>query len=110
MPQAESVARRGVESIDRRGSETSALSLRARLIEVEAEHLRLQRLVAELLIKNQKLRELLCEQGGNFCRCGEFLPRRWDGAASARLVALIFLVVLILRLHSGVCQLIGLDS
>ena len=61
-------------SIDRRRGETSTLSLRARLIEVEAEHLRLQRLVAELLIKNQKLRELVCEQAGasaaaaSFCR------------------------------------------
>jgi hypothetical protein len=60
----ESVARRSIEVVDRRSSETGALSLRARLIEVEAEHLRLQRLVAELLIKNQKLRELLCEQAG----------------------------------------------
>jgi ribosomal protein L12E/L44/L45/RPP1/RPP2 len=72
----ESLARRSVESVDRRGSESSALSLRARLIEVEAEHLRLQRLVAELLIKNKKLRELLCEQAGSsaaaasFCRGG----------------------------------------
>jgi hypothetical protein len=71
---AETMPRRNVEGIDRRNSETSSLSLRARLIEVEAEHLRLQRLVAELLIKNQKLRELLCEQSGtsaaaaNFCR------------------------------------------
>jgi hypothetical protein len=39
-------------------------SIRMRLMELEDENLRLQRLVAELLIKNQKLRELLCEQGG----------------------------------------------
>jgi hypothetical protein len=81
-PQAENVARSRIESIDRRDSQTSALSLRARLIEVEAEHLRLQRLVAELLIKNQKLRELLCEQAGNsaaaasFCRDGEAAHHR----------------------------------
>ena len=50
-------------STDTRG-EPGNLSLRARLIELETEHLRLQRLVAELLIKNQKLRELLCEQAG----------------------------------------------
>lgn len=70
------------ESIDRRSSETSGLALRARLIEVEADHLRLQRLVAELLIKNQKLRELLCEQAGtsqaaaSFCREGEATHHR----------------------------------
>ena len=75
-PHPESVARRSVESIDRRNGESGALSLRARLIELETEHLRLQRLVAELLIKNQKLRELLCEQAGtsaaaaSFCRSG----------------------------------------
>jgi hypothetical protein len=63
-----------IDRLDRRSSETGTLSLRARLMEVEAEHLRLQRLVAELLVKNQKLRELLCEQGGtsaaaaSFCR------------------------------------------
>jgi len=76
-PPANGPLRGEVERVDRRSRETSALSLRARLIEVEAEHLRLQRLVAELLIKNQKLRELLCEQGGtskaaaSFCRDGE---------------------------------------
>ncbi|HTU50928.1 MAG TPA: hypothetical protein VMF56_10055 [Acidobacteriaceae bacterium] len=63
-PHAESVARGNVARIDRRGSEPGNLSLRARLIELETDHLRLQRLVAELLIKNQKLRELLCEQAG----------------------------------------------
>ena len=84
-PRGERVARRGVESIERSSSETSALSLRARLIEVEAEHLRLQRLVAELLIKNQKLRELLCEQAGtsaaaaSLCRGGAM---RHGGASS----------------------------
>ena len=73
-PLRESGPRGKVESLDRRGSETGTLALRARLIEVEAEHLRLQRLVAELLIKNHKLRELLCEQAGtsqsaaSFCR------------------------------------------
>ncbi len=35
--------------------------LRIRLAELEAENLRLQRLVSELLIKNQRLRELLCQ-------------------------------------------------
>ncbi|MFZ1945863.1 MAG: hypothetical protein WAU43_19730 [Acidobacteriaceae bacterium] len=64
MPPRESVARGNVERIDRHKGEPGNLTLRARLIEVEAEHLRLQRLVAELLIKNQKLRELLCEQAG----------------------------------------------
>ena len=73
---ADSVAGRSVESVDRRGSESSSLSLRARLMEVEAEHLRLQRLVAELLIKNQKLRELLCEQAGTSGGGGEFVSRR----------------------------------
>lgn len=64
------------EDFDRRDGHANALSLRARLIELETEHLRLQRLVAELLIKNQKLRELLCEQAGtsaaaaSFCRGG----------------------------------------
>jgi hypothetical protein len=76
-PQTESVARRSVESVDRRSSERSALSLRTRLIEVEAEHLRLQRLVAELLIKNQKLRELLCEQAGTSAAAASFC--RGDG-------------------------------
>ena len=75
---AESVAGRSVESVDRRGSESSSLSLRARLIEVEAEHLRLQRLVAELLIKNQKLRELLCEQAGTSAAAARLC--RGDGA------------------------------
>ena len=81
-PDTESVALRSVESVDRRSSESSVLSLRARLIEVEAEHVRLQRLVAELLIKNQKLRELLCEQAGtsaaaaSFCRGGGTMPHR----------------------------------
>ncbi|HEY5255422.1 MAG TPA: hypothetical protein VIJ53_12280 [Acidobacteriaceae bacterium] len=74
----DSVAGRGVESVDRRGSESSSLSLRARLIEVEAEHLRLQRLVAELLIKNQKLRELLCEQAGTSAAAASLC--RGDGA------------------------------
>ncbi len=32
-----------------------------RLAELEAENLRLQRLVSELLIKNERLRELLCQ-------------------------------------------------
>jgi len=79
---AETMPRRNVERIDQRNSETSTLSLRARLIEVEAEHLRLQRLVAELLIKNQKLRELLCEQAGtsaaaaSFCRGDGTMPHR----------------------------------
>lgn len=35
--------------------------LRLRLAELEAENFRLQRLVSELLIKNQQLRELLCQ-------------------------------------------------
>ena len=77
MPRTESVPPRSGDSIDRRSIDTSTLSLRAQLIELETEHLRLQRLVAELLIKNQKLREFLCEQGGtskaaaSFCRDGE---------------------------------------
>jgi hypothetical protein len=81
-PRSESVARRNVESIDRHKIETGTLSLRARLIEVEAEHLRLQRLVAELLIKNQKLRELICEQAetsataASLCRDGEATHHR----------------------------------
>ncbi|MGC1872153.1 MAG: hypothetical protein WA700_14455 [Acidobacteriaceae bacterium] len=74
----ESVARPNVEPIDRHTSEPGNLSLRARLIEVEAEHLRLQRLVAELLIKNQKLRELLCEQAGTSAAAASFC--RGDGA------------------------------
>ncbi len=35
--------------------------LRLRLAELEAENLSLQQLVSELLIKNQRLRELLCQ-------------------------------------------------
>lgn len=79
-PLPESPPRRNVESIDRHKIETSTLSLRTRLIELEMEHLRLQRLVAELLIKNQKLRELLCEQAGtsaaatSFCRGDGVMP------------------------------------
>ena len=76
-PRSESVARRNVESVDRHKIETGTLSLRARLIEVEAEHLRLQRLVAELLIKNQKLRELICEQAGTSAAAASFC--RGDG-------------------------------
>jgi hypothetical protein len=79
---AGSAARRSVESVDRRGSEPSGLSLRARLIEVEADHLRLQRLVAELLVKNQKLRELLCEQAGTSAAAASFC--RGDGAIGQR--------------------------
>ena len=41
-----------------------SLSVRARLIELETEHFHLQRLVAELLIKNQKLREMLSRYSG----------------------------------------------
>lgn len=77
-PHAESVVQRNVESMDRHSSETSTISLRARLIELEAEHLRLQRLVAELLIKNQKLRELLCEQAGTSAAAASLC--RGDGA------------------------------
>ena len=63
----------------------NALSLRARLIELETKHLRLQRLVAELLIKNQKLRELLCERAGtstaaNFCR-GDGAVQHWHASS-----------------------------
>ena len=65
MPPRESVARGNVErEFHRHKGESGNLTLRARLIEVEAEHLRLQRLVAELLIKNQKLRKPPCEQAG----------------------------------------------
>jgi hypothetical protein len=39
-----------------------SLSVRARLNELESEHFHLQRLVAELLIKNQRLREMLRDQ------------------------------------------------
>jgi len=78
-PHAASPLRGEVERadrLDRSGLENGTLALRARLMEVEAEYLRLQRLVAELLIKNQKLRELVCEQAGtsgaaaSFCRGG----------------------------------------
>jgi hypothetical protein len=75
---AESLAPRSVGSVDGRGGGSSSLSLRARLMEVEAEHLRLQRLVAELLIKNQKLRELLCEQAGTSAAAASVC--RGDGA------------------------------
>ena len=81
-PLAGTMPQRIVERIDRRNSETGTLSLRARLIEVEAEHLRLQRLVAELLIKNQKLRELVCEQAGTSATAASFC--RGDGAMHPR--------------------------
>jgi hypothetical protein len=42
-----------------------SLSIRARLIELETEHFHLQRLVTELLVKNQKLREMLCDTVGS---------------------------------------------
>jgi hypothetical protein len=83
---AETMPRRNVDRVDRRNSEASTVSLRARLIELETEHLRLQRLVAELLIKNQKLRELLCEQSGtsaagaNFCR-GDGGIQHWHASS-----------------------------
>ncbi|MGO8719223.1 MAG: hypothetical protein ACLQMO_08385 [Acidobacteriaceae bacterium] len=65
----------------RRDGDEDTCSIHARLVELEAEHLRLQRLVAELLIKNQKLREMLCEQAGssaaaaNFCGHGASIER-----------------------------------
>jgi hypothetical protein len=71
-----------VERIDRRSGETGTLPLRVRLIELETEHLRLQRLVAELLVKNQKLRELLCEQAGTSAAAASFCPG--DGAVGQR--------------------------
>ena len=82
MPRTESVAPRIGDSIDRRSIDTSTLSLRARLIELETEHLRLQRLVADLLIKNQKLRELLCEQAGLSAASASLC--RGDGAIGQR--------------------------
>jgi hypothetical protein len=42
------------------GNGIDARSVSYRLIELEAENLRLQRLVAELLIKNQQLRDMYC--------------------------------------------------
>ena len=84
-PHATSPLRGEVERVDRlgrRSSETGNLSLRTRLIEVEAEHLRLQRLVAELLIKNQKLRELLCEQAGTSAAAASFC--RGEGGSQHR--------------------------
>ncbi len=64
----------GVEEFAQRNENEDEFSSQCRLMEVEAENLRLQRLVAELLVKNQKLRELLCESAGasaaaaSFCR------------------------------------------
>ena len=81
-PPQESPLRRNLESIDRQKIETGTLSLRTRLIELETEHLRLQRIVAELLMKNQKLRELLCEQAGTSTAAASFC--RGDGSMQYR--------------------------
>ncbi len=53
---SEDVPQRDIEEFSRRDRKEEALSVQSRLIELEVEHLRLQRLVAELLMKNQKLR------------------------------------------------------
>jgi hypothetical protein len=72
----------GSGEFSRQDGNEDARSIHARLVELEAEHLRLQRLVAELLIKNQKLRKMLCEQAGppaaaaNFCEHGASIERR----------------------------------
>ena len=55
---SEDVPQRDVEEFSRCDGKEETLPVQFRLMELEAEHLRLQRLVAELLIKNQKLRAL----------------------------------------------------
>jgi len=55
----------GIEEFAQRNGNEDEFSIQCRLIEIEAENLRLQRLVADLLVKNQKLRELLCENTGS---------------------------------------------
>ena len=55
---------RDVEEFSRRDGKEETLSVQSRLMELEAEHLRLQRLVAELLMKNQKLRALHYDHAG----------------------------------------------
>jgi len=61
----ESEPQRDVEAFARRDENEEALLVHSRLMELEAEHLRLQRLVAELLIKNQKLRALHYDHAGS---------------------------------------------
>lgn len=62
---SEHIPHRDVEESTLQDGIDDPLSVRARLIELETEHFHLQRLVAELLIKNQKLRELLCDTVGS---------------------------------------------
>jgi hypothetical protein len=75
---SEDMPPRDAEELSMRDGMDDSLSVRARLAELESEHFHLQRLVAELLIKNQKLRELLCEQSGTSAAAASFC--RGDGA------------------------------
>lgn len=58
---AERGALHEIEHYAARDGQPDEQSTHSRLMEVEAENLRLQRLVAELLIKNQTLRDTLYE-------------------------------------------------
>ncbi len=62
---SEDVRQREIEEFSRRDGKEDALSVHSRLIELEAEHLRLQRLIAELLMENQKLRALHSDRAGS---------------------------------------------
>ena len=46
-------------AVPHHGESTTMLAVQERIIELEYENTRLQRLVSELLVKNQKLRESL---------------------------------------------------
>lgn len=62
---SENTPPRHAEEFSLRDGIHDSLSVRARLAELESEHFHLQRLVAELLIKNQKLRDMLRDQAGS---------------------------------------------
>jgi hypothetical protein len=64
-PLSEDMPPRDAEEFSLRDGVGDSLSVHARLAELESEHFHLQRLVAELLIKNQKLRDMLRDQAGS---------------------------------------------
>lgn len=62
---SEDMPSRNADELSMRDGMDDSLSVRARLTELESQHFHLQQLVAELLIKNQKLREMLRDQAGS---------------------------------------------